>query len=671
MVTRQVDSWIVIKRVTRGWAGPPSIPADAQASVEEYLLRDRGLTALVGTVLAAGATCVLLWSEVSRFRLLAWTGALALSGVATVVVASQERLRRPVDRRGSPWAMNVCAAWSGVVIGALVWVGSPLMDDGVTRMTIVALLIALSAGAVAGRAGVTGHGAWTFIPMAVVAVTGFAAAGQSVLAWLFALYALFMVKNLSETIGMLQEIIVLREQARQDATKAEHAAGHDPLTGLLNRSAIESIPQTPGAKRVTALFVDLDHFKSVNDRFGHGIGDELLVAVADRLRNSVRSKDTVARLGGDEFLILSNGLNTTEMQDRLAQRIVTEMERPFMVRGHEIVISASVGLAVSEPGALLDLDDLQLRADHALYLAKEEGRSQSVRFDERLRSQMVRQAALAAEIGDALDRNEVGAWGQPVLDVETGQPVAVELLARWQRPSGSIELPADFLPALTDQGRSPDLGVRMLDDMATLLRNWSDSPTLRNLPLSLNASPRQLMDEAFVNDLCSLITDDNVQPARVMIELVDTTFSWQSDEVMRSVQRITDLGIGVIVDDFGRGELSVGPLLEFPVAAVKLSRQFVTQIGSGQRPRQHLDALVGFCGTVGVTPVAKGVEQSNWIKTLTESGVTCMQGYLFCKPLPLDKLDRHLRQGDPPRANSATSSSTVEVPASLAGPSRS
>ncbi|MDH4276760.1 MAG: EAL domain-containing protein [Acidimicrobiia bacterium] len=659
----------VINRVGRRSAGASSIPAEAQASVEEYLLRDRGVTALIGTVLAAVSTCVLLWHSVSRWRLVPWAVALVVSGAAMVAVVGGERFHRPVDRHGSPWSINLCAASAGLVLGSLVWVGSASLDVGTTRMMIVALLMAMSAGAVAGRAAVTGQGAWTFVPMAVVAVSGFVATGHGMLAVCLTAYAAFMIKNLHETSGMLLEVVLLRGQAKHDAAAAERAAGQDPLTGLLNRSALKAFDSDSTGHRTTAFFVDLDHFKAVNDRFGHAVGDELLVAVAERIRRVARREDVVARLGGDEFLVLSDSPDDEAAHDAVAQRIIDELGKPFSVREHEISISASVGVAVSADDAEVDVEDLQRQADHALYLAKREGRSQSVRFDDDLKSKVADEAELAAAISEALARKEFRAWGQPVIDVATGRPMAIELLARWHRPSGSVELPGDFLPSLRDQGLLAQLSLRMLDEMASLLDVLAVNPALSRLRVSLNVSARQLLDETFVGDLRTMIADGRIEPSRILIELTDSDAVWLADDVLHSLRRMAELGIGLIVDDFGQDRLSVSPLLELPITAVKLSGDFVAQVATGERPKRHLEALVGLCRTLGVTPVAKGVEHPEVHRELTACGVTWVQGYLYCKPLPLEDLGRWLRHDDSERSSS-TRASTVDSSTSFSGAKR-
>jgi len=317
------------------------------------------------------------------------------------------------------------------------------------------------------------------VPMYLVAAPALIVAGQPVPAVALVTFVAIVLRDIKINSALWTELIALRVHANRVADENEWAANHDDLTGLFNRSGMmQRLTQQANetVRPVRVMFIDLDHFKEVNDRFGHEGGDRVLVETAQRLRRSLRASDDVGRLGGDEFCVLLGPDHDDAASVRLANRIIDVLEQPMQGAGDEdAYISASIGIAALDP-AEATAQRLLRDADHAMYEAKRTGRRQVVRFNEALRSQFEERSGLETSLRRAIRDGSIRADAQPAFSVETGEIRAVELLARWQLPSGSMVPPSTFIPLAEDIGLIGDLTRRMLGIAGETLASWSSDP---------------------------------------------------------------------------------------------------------------------------------------------------------------------------------------------------
>jgi diguanylate cyclase (GGDEF)-like protein len=427
--------------------------------------------------------------------------------------------------------------------------------------------------------------------------------------------------------------------ASQEAEEEQrYRALHDPLTALPNRTllydriahALSRARREPAVPAV--LCIDLDRFKVVNDSLGHRAGDRLLVAVTERLQQALRPGDTLARLGGDEFVVLCDDLAEAGQALSLAGRISNELTSPFQLDDEEVVITASIGMAYAREGH--ETPEILLQdADTAMYRAKEQGGARYEVIDEQVRSQAQQRLGRENDLRRAIERDELRLVYQPIVSATDGKLQGMEALLRWQHPRRGLLLPADFLPLAEETGLIVPIGAWVLTQACEALQRWRHHTGAEALRLSVNMSALQLARPDFVVSVAATLHDTGTDAAQVCLEVTEHVLVDEGPEVLRTLDELKELGIGLAIDDFGTGYCSLTYLKRVPADTVKVDRTFVAGLGSDQQDTAIVTAVVNLAHSLGMTVVAEGVETPTQLARTRELGCDLVQGYHLFRPL--------------------------------------
>jgi diguanylate cyclase (GGDEF)-like protein len=451
-----------------------------------------------------------------------------------------------------------------------------------------------------------------------------------------------------------------------------HAATHDDLTDLPTRSFTLQCLQTmltsaaSTREHIAVMFVDLDHFKLVNDTFGHHAGDELLQQFALRLRDSTRLGDLIGRFGGDEFVIACRQ-HEPSTATRVAARVLASMERPFTVAGRPVTASVSVGLAVSTPGDH-DAERVLQAADIALFEAKRLGRGRCEVFSEDLRRRMVDRVELEVELRDALVRDELRLHYQPQVDLFDGSVVGVEALVRWQHPVRGLVPPLEFVPVAEESGVIGALGEWVLREACRQMAEWRDRGTWAPPVVTVNVSPLQL-DAHLVDVTRDALDQYALAPRAVCVELTESAFM-RDGASLAVLDELRALGCYVGIDDFGTGYSSLARLRDLPAEVLKIDRSFVAGLGGDPNDSAIVASIMGMALTMGLHVIAEGVEAPCQADALVRLGCRFAQGYLFSRPVPpaeIEALGARRLWRPTARAAAATAGPVVEAARSRRG----
>lgn len=419
-----------------------------------------------------------------------------------------------------------------------------------------------------------------------------------------------------------------------------YGAFHDILTGLANRALfmdrlgrlVERARRRPDAL-YALLFLDLDHFKVVNDRFGHLAGDRLLASIATRLESCVRPHDTVARLGGDEFAILLADIAHVSDATRVADRILHELERPFKVDENEVTATVSIGIAISSSGYKRP-DDILRDADIALYRAKALGRNCHKVFDAAIHEQAVARLELEADLSHALENDELKLLFQPIVALDSGRITGFEALLRWQHPTHGILTPKDFIAIAEETGQIVPVGAWALRQACAQLREWNARfPGWSDLRIHVNLSGRQFLHADLIPSVRSAIHETGIAPGSLVIELKESTLMAEVETAIEICKRLAELGVLICIDNFGTGYTSLGYLYRFPTTSLKVDRSFTTRIGPRDEDLSPVRTAVALAHSLGIEIIAEGIETPDQLSHLRASGCKTGQGYLFAGPL--------------------------------------
>lgn len=443
--------------------------------------------------------------------------------------------------------------------------------------------------------------------------------------------------------------ITARKAAERDL---EHQALHDALTGLPNRVLLVDRLEQMLARRpdqcdgCSLLFVDLDHFKRVNDSLGHQAGDTVLKTVAGRLLQTVRPGDTVARLAGDEFVVACADAHNYRDAAVIAQRLLDELAMPVRVGGQSIFLTASIGIALAD--AHSDPETLLGAADTAMYEAKSTGRGHYELFDERMRTQVASRLHVESDLRHALDRGEFELHFQPIVESAGGALVAVEALLRWHHPQRGLVSPAEFIPIAEETGLVVPLGAWVLAEACRHAARWAQLRTTGpRLGVSVNLSGRQLGRSDLVPTVRRILEDAAVDLRRVRlgVEVTETVVMQDPTGAARTLQNLRGLGVHLSIDDFGTGYSSLAYLKRFPVDTIKVDRSFVTAIERDAVDQAIVGSVLQLARALDLSVVAEGVETESQAEVLRDLGVQRMQGYLFARPQPAAEIDALLQAG--------------------------
>ena len=436
--------------------------------------------------------------------------------------------------------------------------------------------------------------------------------------------------------------------------RLEFLAQHDPLTGLPNRSLlIDRLHQAIGLAERNAssgalLFLDLDHFKNLNDTLGHAAGDRLLVAVGQRIQASIRHVDTVARSGGDEFLVVLTSLDSAETAKVVARGVLGALARPFNVDGHELYVTASMGISVF-PADSVHVETLIRDADTAMYQAKREGRNKFQFYSAHMHDEAVKVLALHNELRRALENHQFELHYQPMIDLATGEIVGAEALLRWRHPTDGLRLPGEFIEAAEDTGLVVPLGEWVLREACNQLQRWRASG-FEKLRLAVNVSSVQLGQPDFAAVAADAMRMADVDPFALELEITETAVMADAERSAQVLRELRALGVGILLDDFGTGYSSLNYLKRFPIDAVKIDRSFVRDIVSNTFDRAIAESIVSLCHKVGLRITAEGVETRAQLELLRGLGCDEVQGFCFSAAVEPAAFEELLRCWERPAA---------------------
>jgi len=428
-------------------------------------------------------------------------------------------------------------------------------------------------------------------------------------------------------------------------------AYRDGLTGLSNRARLQdrvdhALERLRGRSpnRVGVLFVDLDHFKHLNDRFGHAKGDRALQIIADRIRAAIRPGDTAGRLGGDEFAILLEDIEGPEIATAVSQRLLEDLATPIELDDAAPIVGASIGYALSSPETATG-EELLRNADIAMYAAKSAGRGQVVAFRRDLLETASARSELATLLRGAVSRDELQLHFQPIVDLADGTPVGVEALVRWQ-PSGHLmHLPADFIDLAEETGEILPIGRWVVAEGCRRVRAWQTRFGLPDLRLYVNLSARQFRDPALVPMIDAALGRSGLDAANLTLEITEGTLLTPGFETVERIGDLRALGLRLAIDDFGTGYSSLGYLHAFQIDELKIDRSFVQGGDAAGEKRVLSQAIVELGRALGLDMIAEGIEtadQAEWFRSL---GCRRGQGFLYAHAMPAAELDRYLRRG--------------------------
>jgi diguanylate cyclase (GGDEF)-like protein/PAS domain S-box-containing protein len=430
--------------------------------------------------------------------------------------------------------------------------------------------------------------------------------------------------------------------------KIIYLATHDALTDLPNRNLLRDRLQQALAQahrndgRVAVLFIDLDHFKTINDSLGHDVGDLLLKQVATRLVASVRTEDTVARQGGDEFIALLPTLGHIQDAELVGQKLLEELAAPYLVRGNELHIGASIGIAVSpEDGE--DVDLLLKHSDTAMYHAKENGRNNCQFFAPEMNRLAAQRHAMSTDLRHALARNELLLNFQPVIKMGSGEMAGLEVLLRWQHPQKGLISPLEFIPVAEDIGVIVPIGEWVLKTACLQLKAWQQQGY--EVPrLAVNLSARQFMNKMLAQTIERVLRETGVDARFLGVEITESMLMGKTDDAVRILRQFNDIGLEISVDDFGTGYSSLSYLKHFPIDKLKIDKSFVQDITSDPNDAAIVTAIIALARSLNLRVVAEGVETAEQLAFLREHGCDECQGYYFSEPLPASGVEAWLQQ---------------------------
>jgi diguanylate cyclase (GGDEF)-like protein/PAS domain S-box-containing protein len=450
--------------------------------------------------------------------------------------------------------------------------------------------------------------------------------------------------NAMYQIGQLEDIT----DRKALADRLAYEAAHDSMTGLSNRSNFTdrvtlALAQRQRNRMVAVLFIDLDHFKVVNDSLGHALGDELVVTVAQRLRSAIRPGDVIARFGGDEFVVLCDNLSGLEGVTALADRLLATVADPISLTTDEVFVTASIGIAVTSGDATAET--LLCHADAAMYQAKNDGRARAVVFEPDQHGSAMTALRTGTDLHRALQRDELVVHYQPIVELRTGRVIGFEALVRWNHPERGFLGPDEFIHFAEETGLIVPIGAWVLETACRQTARWQ---ALRNpeiaappLVINVNLSPRQLAEPTLASTVARIIADTGIDANAVCLELTENALMQNVESTIDAMRALRNMGVHLSIDDFGTGYSSLSYLKRFPVEALKIDRSFIDGLGREHEDTSIVEAIVTLAHALGLTAVAEGLETATQLEALRVIGCDFAQGYLLGHPLPAEIVGDH------------------------------
>jgi diguanylate cyclase (GGDEF)-like protein/PAS domain S-box-containing protein len=445
--------------------------------------------------------------------------------------------------------------------------------------------------------------------------------------------------NLLDEPSVRGVVLTLHDTTERRALEEElkHLAFHDALTQLPNRALfLDRVQhalsrQQRNGEQLAVMFIDIDDFKEVNDTRGHAEGDALLVTVSERLGRALRAEDTCARLGGDEFAVLVEGLASDDEVIALADKIMDALGEPHGIGDDEHTVKASIGISTSEYGA--DASELLVQADLAMYAAKDSGKGTHRFYRPSLHDVMQTRMSLARDLRRALDDEQFVLFYQPVLDLDSGRVVGAEALIRWQHPERGLVMPDEFIGVVEEGELAVPVGRWVVETAIAQAAAWQSSARSKLFRMSVNVDPQQLRDPGFVGTVAGALRRHGLPARALVLEITERMLTAQEPQILRAMDQLKALGVGLAVDDFGTGYAALGYLRRFPVTTLKIDRSFVSARDKSADDRALVEAIVRLGETFGLGLVAEGVETPEQCGSLLSLGCQRAQGFLFARGL--------------------------------------
>jgi diguanylate cyclase (GGDEF)-like protein len=431
-------------------------------------------------------------------------------------------------------------------------------------------------------------------------------------------------------------------ERRRAEKQIVHMARHDALTDLPNRVLLherlsQALSDLPPDRQLAVLYLDLDHFKGVNDTLGHQIGDDLLKMIAARLRGCVGEDDTVARVGGDEFAIIRTGIGQPDDAAALARRICEAVKQPCELNGHAVMSDTSIGLALA-PGDGTDPTELLKNADMALYRAKADGRGTYRFFEPAMDALMKSRRALELALRVALANGEFELHYQPLVNLDDRRITGCEALLRWQHPERGLVPPAEFIPIAEEIGLIVPLGEWVLRQACLDAMQWPS-----DIKVAVNLSPLQVMNQNLVAVVVGALAAAGLPASRLEVEITESVLMQNSETTLATLHRLRELGVKISMDDFGTGYSSLSYLRSFPFDKIKIDRCFISGLATGDDSVAIVMAIAGLARHLGIATTAEGVETRQQFQQVKALGCSEMQGFLFSPPRPIAEVTQLFR----------------------------
>ncbi|MRW92780.1 EAL domain-containing protein [Duganella sp. FT80W] len=438
-------------------------------------------------------------------------------------------------------------------------------------------------------------------------------------------------------VGVFSDIT----KAKESQEKLDHLAHHDPLTALPNRLLFNDRLQhalqraSRDGEQLALLFIDLDRFKNVNDTLGHHIGDELLKQVAKALQDRLREGDTLARLGGDEFIVLLENIDNQYGASLVAEKLVQMFEQPFMVAGHELFVTCSVGISLF-PDDAADLNMLIRNADVAMYQAKARGRNGFSFYAPSMTGEGVERLRLETFLRRSIEKDEIFLNYQPQVEIDTGRLIGVEALVRWNHPELGLIPPIRFIPLAEDTGFINQLGKWVLHEACRQMVRWQQAG-LHVPKIAVNLSAKQFERGSIVNMVADILSDTGLEPQRLQLEVTESVIM-NTGDAMVFINDLHSIGVALAIDDFGTGYSSLAYLKQLPVQTLKIDRSFIKDISTDVNDEAIAIAIIQLGKSMNLSVIAEGVETDEQAAFLLRHGCNLAQGYLYSRPLSSDDM---------------------------------
>ncbi|NWG20445.1 MAG: EAL domain-containing protein [Chloroflexi bacterium] len=424
-----------------------------------------------------------------------------------------------------------------------------------------------------------------------------------------------------------------------------YGALHDPLTGLANRALFTerlahalARSQRPDMPPFAVLLLDLDRFKIINDSLGHPAGDQLLTVIAHRLQHCLRPGDTVARMGGDEFAILLEDLIEPDAASQIAERVLHELGRPFLLNGQEVFTSASIGIVLGGTADYQRPGDVLRDVDTAMYHAKLLGKARYILFDPAMHEQVMTLLQIETDLRHGINRSELRVVYQPIVALQTGEVTGFEALVRWQHPQRGLVSPDEFIPVAEETGMIIPIDRWVLRQACHQLYDWQQRcADLPPLTISVNVSARQFVEPDIVEQVDAVLRETHIDPQRLKLEITESTLVEHGEIAAALLRRLRDRGIQISIDDFGTGYSSLSYLHRLPINTIKIDRSFVASLEHQGESYEIVRTILNLAQSLGLDTVAEGAETDDQIKILRELKCDYVQGWRFALPLASDQ----------------------------------